>query len=99
MMVRAASTTIFNALARCGCQLMPLYELAEHPQYGFTTSAMFENAGPKFVRITDLQNGKIEWDNVPYCKCDEPENYLLKEDDILFARTGATTGKTHLSSQ
>ncbi len=75
---------------------MPLSELAEHPQYGFTASASFENVGPKFVRITDLQDGKIEWDNVPYCKCDEPENYLLEEDDILFARTGATTGKTHL---
>lgn len=96
VMVRAASTVLFNSLVRDGYPIVPLLELAEHPQYGFTTSASLENIGPKFVRITDLQDGRINWADVPYCKCDEPENYLLQENDLLFARTGATTGKTHL---
>jgi restriction endonuclease S subunit len=51
------------------------------------------------VRITDLQDGKIDWDSVPFCECDEPGKYTLRENDILFARTGATTGKTHLVSR
>lgn len=96
IMVRAASTVIFNTLARGGCQIAPLSELAENPQHGFTASASLEEIGPKLVRITDLQDGKINWGSVPHCTCDEHEKYLLRDNDILFARTGATTGKTHL---
>ncbi len=99
MMVRAAATIIFNTLSKAGYPLIPLSEMAEQPQYGFTASASSEPVGLKFVRITDLQDGGINWDTVPYCKCDTPENYLLAHNDILFARTGATTGKTHLVNQ
>ena len=62
----------------------------------FTSSATSEPIGPKLVRITDIKNGQIDWKNVPYCECEQPENYCLKENDLLFARTGATTGKTVL---
>jgi len=87
---------LFSTLARRGAKLVNISDLAEHPQYGFTASAAIEPIGPKFVRITDLQDGKIDWDSVPFCECAEPQKYLLKDDDLLFARTGATTGKTHL---
>lgn len=96
LMVRSASTIIFNTLVKTGNSLVRLSELAENPQYGFTASASFEEVGVKFVRITDLKDGGINWDTVPYCKCDQPEKYLIYPDDILFARTGATTGKTHI---
>lgn len=96
LMVRAASTIIFNTLNQLEYPSVALYELAENPQYGFTASASIEEVGAKFVRITDLKDGGINWDTVPYCKCDEPEKYLIYPNDILFARTGATTGKTHL---
>jgi type I restriction enzyme, S subunit len=96
MMVRAASTVLFNKLLNAGCSIVPLSELTEPSQYGFTAGAELEEVGPKLVRITDLQDGNIHWDSVPYCKCDEPDKYLLESNDILFARTGATTGKTHL---
>ena len=96
LMVRAAATIIFNALLRAEFPRVRLSSLTEHPQYGFTASASPENLGIKLVRITDLQDGKISWDTVPYCQCEQPEKYLLKPNDILFARTGATTGKTHL---
>lgn len=95
MMVRAASTILFNALSKT-CLTVKLSELAESPQYGLTTSATNEPIGPKFVRITDLKDGDINWQTVPFCRCEDAHKYALETDDILFARTGATTGKTHL---
>ncbi len=95
-MVRAAATVLFSALKRRNTHEISIAELAERPQYGFTASAVNESVGPKLVRITDLQDGKIDWVSVPFCKCEDPEKYTLGEDDILFARTGATTGKTYL---
>lgn len=67
-------------------------------KYGYTKSAAFDVIGPKFLRITDIQNGNVDWESVPYCKIDiiEINKYLLKEGDIVFARTGATTGKSYL---
>ena len=66
-------------------------------QYGYTTSAIEERTGVKFLRITDIkEEGNMFWENVPYCKLSENEleKYRLAEGDILFARIGATTGKT-----
>jgi len=94
--VRAASTVLFGALQRIGTPKKTLAELTETPQYGFTASSSIEPIGPKFVRITDIQDGAINWNSVPYCECQDSDNYLLKPNDILFARTGATTGKTYL---
>jgi len=68
----------------------------EKPRYGYTESAKWDPVGPKFLRITDIQNGKVDWDLVPYCECSEIEKYGLMPGDILFARTGATTGKSFL---
>lgn len=98
-MVRAASTILFNALSELDSPLVSLSSLAQTPQYGFTASASNVEVGPKFVRITDIQDGMINWDTVPYCQCEQPEKYLLSSNDILFARTGATTGKTFLVRQ
>ncbi len=99
MMVRIASSLVFETLTKSGCPSVSLSELAEESQYGFTASAVSEEVGPKLVRITDLKDGGINWNTVPYCQCEKPEKYLLHPDDILFARTGATTGKTFLVHQ
>ena len=66
--------------------------------YGYTDSASFNNVGPKFLRITDIQDNTVVWSNVPYCKCgkEELQKYILEDGDIVFARTGATTGKSFL---
>ena len=50
------------------------------------------------MRITDIQNNNVFWDNVPYCKIDDGnrKKYILKDGDIVFARTGATVGKSYL---
>ncbi len=65
-------------------------ELCEKPQYGYTASAATEQIGPKFLRITDIKDGSVSWETVPYCDCPKPQKYLLEKDDILFARTGPT---------
>ena len=64
-------------------------------QYGLSNSA--ESTGDyRLLRITDIQNGCVNWDTIPFTSTDEPEKYLLHKDDIVFARTGATVGKSFL---
>jgi len=66
--------------------------------YGYTESASAEMVGPKFLRITDIQENGVDWANVPYCPIDASDypKYKLADGDIVFARTGATTGKSFL---
>ena len=68
------------------------------PDYGYTESASDSPVGPKFLRITDIQNEEVDWEKVPYCVCSEEdkEKYLLKPGDIVIARIGATTGKAYM---
>ncbi len=72
--------------------------IAAKPEYGYTASATFEPVGPRFLRITDIQDGGVEWDAVPYCICDEDtrDELQLRPGDIVIARIGATTGKSFL---
>jgi len=68
-------------------------------QYGYTASAIKRIEGVRFVRITDIDDsGKIDWGSVPTCKIDKANylKYKLNDGDILFARIGATTGKSAL---
>jgi type I restriction enzyme, S subunit len=66
--------------------------------YGYTESASSEPVGPRFLRITDIQNDRVDWESVPYCKIESTDHpkYGLASGDIVFARTGATTGKSFL---
>ena len=66
--------------------------------YGYTVSASSDPVGPHFLRITDIQNDHVDWESVPYCKIEphDLEKYRLANGDIVFARTGATTGKSYL---
>ena len=68
--------------------------------YGYTAKASVEEVGPKFLRITDIQNDAVDWSRVPHCPIDETDvkKYKLCDQDIVFARTGATTGKSYLVS-
>jgi len=67
-------------------------------QYGYTASSTTRNTGVKLLRITDIQNYKVNWEQVPYCLIDEydTKKFLLESGDIVFARTGATVGKSYL---
>lgn len=65
--------------------------------YGVSQSAKKEGKY-RLLRITDIQNDKVDWSTVPFTDYNEQEaeKYLLKEGDLLFARTGATVGKSYL---
>ena len=71
--------------------------LSESIQYGYNAPAQ-ENGRIKMVRISDIQDNSVLWETVPYCDIRESEidAYLLKPNDILFARTGGTVGKSYL---
>lgn len=76
-------------------------ELCSGIDYGFTASADFGVAEPRFLRITDIQDGHVDWHKVPGCQISAEEELAktLAEGDIVFARTGATTGKSFLVKQ
>lgn len=76
-------------------------DVCKKPQYGFTETASDKEIGPKFLRITDITDKGVDWDTVPYCKCpsDKIEKYKLCKGDILFARIGATTGKSFIIAE
>lgn len=78
-----------------------LADISESIDYGHTASADTNAVGPKFLRITDIQDGRVDWSSVPRCICSESgaSKYALQDGDIVFARTGATTGKSYLLSQ
>jgi type I restriction enzyme, S subunit len=77
-----------------------LGELSTEIQYGYTASAIQDSYGPRLLRITDIQDGKVDWKSVPSCEIDNSviDKYRLAAGDIVFARTGATTGKSFLIS-
>lgn len=68
--------------------------------YGYTAKASFAGDGPKFLRITDIQDDSVDWSTVPTCPINNAEwkRHKLFDGDIVFARTGATTGKSYLLS-
>ena len=71
--------------------------IANSIQYGYTGSAI-PNGKYKMLRITDIQDNSVDWKTVPFVEIDDKKakNYLLSDNDIVFARTGATVGKSFL---
>ncbi len=69
-------------------------------QYGYNAPAQ-TSGSIKMVRISDIHENKVSWETVPYCEISdsEIENYKLQVDDILFARTGGTVGKSFLVTE
>ena len=68
-------------------------------EYGSNVSAMeYDETLPRYVRITDItENGKLNKNSFASPKNETNiDKYLLQYGDILFARTGATVGKTYL---
>jgi type I restriction enzyme S subunit len=72
--------------------------LSTDVSYGYTESASSEKVGPHFLRITDIQNGVVDWKTVPYCPIDEIklDKYILEKGDIVVARTGNSTGENYI---
>ena len=87
-----------NIILPKGWKIVDLKSISDSIQYVYTESSSKDKIGPKFLRITDIQNNKVHWNDVPYCKIDNEikGKYLLKDGDLVFARTGATVGKSFL---
>lgn len=73
-------------------------ELAAMPlSYGLNAPAVpYSNALPRYVRITDItDDGRLNPDLAVSVNAPESSDYLLQQDDILLARTGASVGKSY----
>jgi type I restriction enzyme S subunit len=67
------------------------------PQYGAALAAIPINSSlPRYIRITDLHDdGSLRIEDKVSINENDAQPYLLSEGEILFARTGATVGKTY----
>jgi type I restriction enzyme S subunit len=74
--------------------LITLGDAADSVRYGLTATAADEPAGPRFIRITDILGGYVDWANVPFCDAEEVDidKYRAAAGDILIARIGASAG-------
>ena len=73
-------------------------DLADGFEYGMNSAACEFDGLNRYIRITDIDDNTHEYiDSCPVSPDGEMnEKYIVKEHDILFARTGASTGKTYL---
>ncbi|MEI7502299.1 MAG: restriction endonuclease subunit S [Paludibacter sp.] len=67
-------------------------------KYGANEAAEDDNPlNPRYIRITDFSdNGLLKEETFKSLPHSIAKDYLLNEDDILFARSGATVGKTFI---
>lgn len=72
--------------------------LINKPEYGANSPANDYNKNlPRYIRITDIsESGELLEDNIRSIDNEPAKNYLLSKGDFLFARSGATVGKTYL---
>jgi type I restriction enzyme S subunit len=67
------------------------------PQYGANARAVpWTGLRPRYVRITDIDaNGQLRRDDVVEADLEDNSEFVLREGDLLFARSGNTVGKTY----
>ena len=77
------------------------YLLNASLMYGANESAESEDESyPRYIRITDIdEDGNLRPDTFRSLPPTKAEPYLLKKGDLLFARSGATAGKTYLFNE
>ena len=74
-----------------------LGEISSYPKYGLNASGIDYDGEHKYLRITDIDEVTHTFSPEEITTPSEfSDDYLLKENDIVFARTGASTGKTYL---
>ncbi|MDL1973881.1 MAG: restriction endonuclease subunit S [Deltaproteobacteria bacterium] len=73
-----------------GWNISTLGEICSKPQYGWTSKASHSGT-LRYVRTTDISNGKINWEKVPFCFKipDDIKKYKIQKDDILVSRAGS----------
>lgn len=78
--------------------VLPLGEcLIGRPSYGINAPAVpYSDALPVYIRITDIsEDGRFLPDKLVSVKSEQACNYYLSDGDIVFARTGASVGKSY----
>ena len=74
-----------------------LGEISSSPKYGLNASGIDYDGEHKYLRITDIDEVTHTFSPEEITTPSEfSDDYLLEENDIVFARTGASTGKTYL---
>ncbi len=77
-----------------------LGEIASSFEYGLNAAAKEYDGENKYIRITDIDDNTHEFltDSLtsPDMDLAGAENYKLEKGDILFARTGASVGKSYI---
>ena len=75
-----------------------LGDMCAPPEYGAGAPARsFDPNLPRYVRITDLtDDGRLRSEGARSAAPSQVEGYELEPGDVLFARSGATVGKTYL---
>lgn len=65
--------------------------------YGIAAPAVeYSESLPTYLRITDINdNGTIDYSGLKSVSNDNASDYFLKANDIVFARTGASTGRNY----
>ena len=80
-----------------------LGDVASSFDYGLNAAATEYDGQNKYLRITDIDDETHEFSKsdltTPLADLAMSADYLLKESDLLFARTGASVGKTYLYRQ
>ena len=80
-------------------EVIPLKDACDGKlKYGINAPAVPYNPSlPNYIRITDISDdGYFIKEGRSSVECQDITLYNLKENDILFARTGASTGKTYI---
>lgn len=77
------------------------YQLRSPLKYGANESGVdYDKHKPRYIRITDiLENNKLTSTNRQSLDEDVAREYILKVGDLLFARSGATAGKTYMVTE
>ena len=77
-------------------KLVRLKYLSDGLKYGANEAAEEDNPDfPRYIRITDIdENGNLKPETFKSISLEIANEYLLEDGDILFARSGATVGKT-----
>ncbi len=80
-------------------RIAPLGELLRRaPGYGINAAAVpFDSRYPTYIRITDISDeGRFARGTMVSVHHPDTDNYLLEPGDIVFARTGASVGKSYM---
>ena len=95
----AAITDLFCGVRAAGCKSFRLRYLLSQPlKYGANEAADSDDPNDvRFIRITDFRSdGTLREETFKSLPIEKAQEYLLEEGDILFARSGATVGKTFI---